>query len=261
VSDPFDLRGRTALVTGAASGIGAATALRLARQGAAVLLTHYPDAPREVHDVTRAIAEGGGRAHAHAADVSRPEQVVELVEVCAKRLAAPDIVVASAGVVRRTPIGGASQDAFDEVMAVNLGGVHHVFEHTAPAMRERGWGRLVAISSITGHLYGWPDHAAYCAAKAAVVGLMRTYALEFAADGVTANAIVPGPVRSPQSLDPVNSLGEAGLAAVATRIPAGRVGEPDDIAGVAAFLAGDAAAYVNGQTLVVDGGHAVLGLG
>lgn len=255
---PFDLSERTAIVTGAASGIGAAIALRLAWQGAAVLLAHHPDEPRDVRELVGTITGAGGRARAHPVDVARAEQAAGLVDACEHAFGRADVVVASAGVATRTPIHDTTSDAFDAVMAVDLGGVHHVFQRAVAGMRERGWGRLLAVSSTSGYLYGWADHAAYCAAKAAVVGLVRTYAVEFAADGVTANAVAPGVVRSPQSLDATDSLGEDGLAAVAPRIPAGRVGEPGDVANVAAFLASDAAAYVNGQTLVVDGGLAVV---
>jgi 3-oxoacyl-[acyl-carrier protein] reductase len=137
-------------------------------------------------------------------------------------------------------------------------GVHNLFAITAPSMVERGWGRLIATSSISGYRYGWENHAAYCAAKAAVSGLIRTYAVEFAAGNVTANAVAPGIARTPQSLDEVNSLGADGLAAVARLIPVGYVAEPSDVAGVYAFLASDDAKYVTGQTIVVDGGLGVV---
>jgi 3-oxoacyl-[acyl-carrier protein] reductase len=169
-----------------------------------------------------------------------------------------DIAVANAGIANASPTTNGVDATFDKVIATDLHGVHDLFAATVPAMAERGWGRLIATSSISGFQYGWENHAAYCAAKAAVVGLVRTYAVEFASSGVTANAVAPGIARTLQSLDGVNSLGSAGLEAVARLIPAGYVAEPRDIAGTYAFLASDDAKYITGQTIVVDGGISVV---
>ena len=126
-------------------------------------------------------------------------------------------------------------------------------------MQRAGFGRLLATSSVAGTVSAWPQHPHYTAAKAGLAGLVRTLAVEFAASGITANAVAPGLIRTPQALDPVNSLGPEGVEAAAGRIPAGRVGTPDDIAYVFLFLASAEASYVNGQILVVDGARSLAG--
>jgi 3-oxoacyl-[acyl-carrier protein] reductase len=121
-------------------------------------------------------------------------------------------------------------------------------------MRDAGFGRLLATSSIAGAVQGWPRHVHYAAAKAGIVGLVRSLALEVAADGITVNAVAPGVVVSPQSSDPVNSLGPDGLRSFAERVPVGRNGRPEDVAGALVYLASEEASFLTGQTIVVDGG-------
>jgi 3-oxoacyl-[acyl-carrier protein] reductase len=255
VTDLFSLAGRVAVVTGAASGIGAETAVLLAAHGARVAIGYYPGHRHEPGSVVARISASGGTAIALPVDVSDPDSVCELVSSCGDRLGAPDIAVANAGIVTRCPSDQAGAAELRAVLDVDLLGVQYLFAATVPAMRERGWGRLLATSSTSGHVYGWAQRAAYCAAKAGVVGLVRTYAAEFGQHGVTANAVAPGVVRTPMSLDPELSLGPDGLTSVARGIPAGRVGEPADVAAAYVFLASPAAAFVTGQTLIVDGGQ------
>jgi 3-oxoacyl-[acyl-carrier protein] reductase len=121
-------------------------------------------------------------------------------------------------------------------------------------MIQRGWGRLLATSSIAGAVLGWPEHVHYTAAKGGIVGLVRGLALEVARQGITVNAVAPGVIETPQSSDPINSLGPEGLKAFADRVPVGRNGRPEDIAAVFLFLASEEAAYLTGQTILVDGG-------
>ena len=141
------------------------------------------------------------------------------------------------------------------MLEVDLTGVMRTFRAAARRMRQGGG--MVAISSIAGGVYGWEEHAQYAAAKAGVPGLCRAIAVELAGRGIRCNAIIPGLIETPQSLDAVNSLGPAGLAAAARMIPLGRVGTPDDVARLVLFLAGEDAAYITGQSVVVDGGLTV----
>jgi 3-oxoacyl-[acyl-carrier protein] reductase len=191
-------------------------------------------------------------------DVADRADISTLVDRAAATLGPVDIAVANAGIATASATAAGVDEAFERVVATDLHGVHGLFAGAVQTMSERGWGRLIATSSTSGHLYGWDDHAAYCAAKAAVVGLIRTYACELGAHGVTANAVAPGVVVTPQSMDEVNSFGAAGLASVARRIPLGHVAQPFEVAGVYAFLASDDAVYVTGQTIVVDGGLSVV---
>jgi len=255
VTELFSLAGRVAVVTGGASGIGAATAAMLASQGARVCVGYHPAHPHQPAEILEQISRGGGTAVAHPVDVSDPGSVVALVSSCRERLGDPDIAIANAGIVGTGAAEKVGAGELRAVLDVDLLGVQLLFAATVPGMRQRGWGRLLATSSTSGHVYGWIGHAAYCAAKAGIVGLVKAYAAEFGQYGVTANAVAPGVVRSPMSLDPESSLGPAGLESVARQIPVRRVGEPADAAAVFAFLASDAAGFVTGQTIVVDGGQ------
>jgi 3-oxoacyl-[acyl-carrier protein] reductase len=177
-----------------------------------------------------------------------------------KDLGGMHIVVANDGIARKVELADLDDAAWNKVVDVDLNGVWRCFRAALPHMQRAGFGRLLATSSVAGTVSAWPLHAHYTAAKAGLVGLIMTLAVEHAARGITANAIAPGVIRTPQALDPVNSLGPAGVEAVARKIPAGRVGTPEDIAHVFRFLASAEAAYVNGQLLVVDGARSLAGL-
>ena len=243
------------MVTGGGTGIGAAVVELLAKRGSRVTLV-CPPGGEEAAETVAARCEGDVRVL--ACDVSDTRSLRAMVDAAQNGLGPIDIAVANAGIATASPTTNGVDATFVEVIATDLHGVHDLFAATVRGMAERGWGRLIATSSISGFQYGWESHAGYCAAKAAVVGLVRTYAVEFAASGVTANAVAPGIARTPQSLDEVNSLGSRGLDSVARLIPAGYVAEPRDVAGVYAFLASDDAKYVTGQTIVVDGGISVV---
>lgn len=246
------LAGRHAVVTGGGTGIGAAVVELFAERGSLVTLVCPPGGEELAH--TAAAISPTRSVHVHACDVSDAQSLRAMVDAAQEDFGVIDIAVANAGIATASPTTNGVDETFDKVIATDVHGVHNLFALTVPSMADRGWGRLIATSSISGFRYGWDNHAAYCAAKAAVVGLVRTYAVEFSGRGVTANAVAPGVARTPQSLDEVNSLGAAGLEAVARQIPAGYVAEPRDVAGVYAFLASDDARYVTGQTIIVDGG-------
>ena len=250
----FRLDGKVTVITGAASGIGAATARLFAEAGAHVVLGWYPGDPHDVTPVAEAVTAAGGTAVAVEVDVSRAGDVERLVRVALDELGGLDVVVANAGIARRVPSAELSDDDFRRLLDVDLIGVFRCFREAIPHMRAAGGGRLLATSSIAGAHYGWPDHVHYTSAKAGIVGLVRTLALDLARDGITVNAVAPGVVVTPQSSDPVNSLGPAGLEAFAGAVPVGRNGRPEDIAAAFLYLASDEAAFLTGQTLIVDGG-------
>jgi 3-oxoacyl-[acyl-carrier protein] reductase len=164
-------------------------------------------------------------------------------------------VIANAGVLRRAPLAELSDDAWQDMLSVDLTGVLRTFRSCLPAMTAGG--AMVAVSSIAGGVYGWEDHAHYAAAKAGVLGLCRSLAVELAPRGIRVNAVIPGLIESPQSSDPVNSLGPEGLRRAGGDIPFGRVGQPDEVADVIRFFTSPQARYVTGQQLIVDGGLTV----
>ncbi len=248
------LDGRVALVTGAASGIGAATATLFAEAGADVALCWYAGDQHDVGPVAEAVAGFGRKALVLEGDVARTESVDRMVATTVAELGGLDIVVANAAIARDVPSHDLDDERWLSLLDVDLGGVFRCFRAALPHMVENGRGRLLATSSIAGALQGWPRHAHYTAAKAGVIGLVRSLALEYAARGITVNAVAPGVIVSPQTLDPVNSLGPAGLEEFARSVPVGRNGEPLEIANAFLFLASDRASYITGQTIVVDGG-------
>jgi len=250
----FRLDGRVALVTGAASGIGAATARVLAQAGADVVAGWFPNDPHDVAPTVRSVEEAGRRCRAVEVDVADTTSVERLVAVATGELGRLDVVVANAAIARRVPSAELDDARWQALLEVDLGGVFRCFRAALPHMVEAGWGRLLATSSIAGAFQGWSEHAHYTTAKAGIVGLVRSLAVELGPYGITANAVAPGVIETPQSLDPVNSLGPAGVREFASRVPVGRNGRPEDIASTFLFLASEEAAYVTGQVLLVDGG-------
>jgi 3-oxoacyl-[acyl-carrier protein] reductase len=250
----FRLDGRVALVTGAASGIGAATARVLAEAGADVVVGWYPADPHDV-EPTRAAVEGAGRrCLVVEVDVSDTSSVDAMVDGAVAELGRLDVVVANAAIARVVPSPELDDERWNALLQVDLTGAFRCFRAAMPHMIEAGWGRLLATSSIAGGFQGWASHAHYTTAKAGLVGLVRTLAVELGPHGITTNAIAPGLIETPQSLDPVNSLGPDGVREFAAGVPVGRTGQPEDIAHAFLFLASEEASYVNGQVLLVDGG-------
>jgi 3-oxoacyl-[acyl-carrier protein] reductase len=256
----FDLTGRVALITGAASGIGAATARVYAAAGADLALAWYPADGHDIEPVRKAAEKAGRRVVVAAVDVTKATDVAALVAQAVSELGGMHIVVANAGIARKVELEDLDDEAWNRVVDVNLTGVWRCFRAALPHMQKARFGRLIATSSVAGTVSAWPRHSHYAASKGGLVGLVRSLAVEFAAYGITANAVAPGVIRTPQALDPVNSLGPEGIEAVAAKIPAGRVGTPEDIAYVYQFLASAEASYVNGQLLVVDGARSLAGV-
>lgn len=242
----------TVLITGSGIGIGAATARAFGAAGYRVVVTDVLD--REGQEVAEGITRAGGEAEYRRVDVMSTEEVEAAVGEAQERYGPLECVVANAGIAHRVPLAELTDERWDHTHEVDLKGVMRVCRAAAPAMREAGRGSMIAVSSIMGVAYGWDEHVQYSAAKAGVVGLVRGLAVELARDGVRVNGIAPGYIRTAQALSEEHSLGPAGLEAAADFIPMGRVGEPEDIADVILFLASDAARYLTGQVVVVDGG-------
>ncbi|MFI9723624.1 SDR family NAD(P)-dependent oxidoreductase [Streptomyces sp. NPDC052396] len=243
--------GRVAIVTGAARGIGAATAARLAALGASVAVLDM--APAE--SVVERIARAGGTALTVRADVSREEEVRRAVAEVAERLGAPAVLVNNAGVVRDRPLGELTRDDWDVVLDVNLRGAFLLCQAVRPYMTDLGWGRIVNVSSTSAD--GSRDQANYSSAKAGVRGLTRTLAIELGPDGITVNAVAPGYIVSEMTAATAARLGvdfQDFQRLVAEQTPVRRVGTPEDVAHAIAFLAGEGAGFITGTVLQVTGG-------
>lgn len=255
---PFSLEGRVALVTGGASGIGAATAVLFAEAGADVVCGWFRGDPHDVSETVHAVRSRGREALAIEADLAEGDSGDRLVGAALERFGRIDIVLANAGIARIAPFTEVTDAQWQRVFDVNIGGVVRCFRAALPHMVQQGWGRLLATSSTSGALQGWPEHVSYTASKAGIVGLVRALAVEVGSSGVTVNAVAPGVVETPQSADPVNSIGPDGLRAYGRLVPLGRIGSSDEIGWTFVFLASDAASYLTGQTIVVDGGASLF---
>jgi glucose 1-dehydrogenase len=245
------LQNKVAIVTGSSSGIGQAIAVRLAREGAAVVVDHVGDS--DLPDETqRQIAALGGKSIAVAADVSKPDQVEVLIERTLAAFGRLDIVVNNAGIEKKAAFVDYPVAALQKILAVNLVGPFLVGQAAARQMIKQGQGgRLINISSVHEDL-PMPTNAAYCASKGGLRMLTRTIAVELAKDRITVNNIGPGAVFTP--IDADIEKDPALERALMAEIPLNRWGKPEEIAGLAAYLASDEAAYITGSTYFIDGG-------
>jgi 3-oxoacyl-[acyl-carrier protein] reductase len=248
----FDFTGRVALVTGASSGIGAATAVMLAGCGAGVAIGYHGN--REgAGQTARQVAEAGGHALAIHADVRRVEGIRLLVDEAVKAFGPIDILVNNAGsLVRRFPIRELTEEGWDEVLTLNLKSAVFCTQAVAPSMITRRGGAIVNLGSIAGHSGGGPGAGPYAAAKAGLVAMTKSLARELAPHGVRVNAVSPGVVDTP--FHEVFTTPEMMRSLVST-IPLGRIGTPNEVAKVIAFLVSDAASYIVGETIEINGGQ------
>ncbi|MEC7583901.1 MAG: 3-oxoacyl-[acyl-carrier-protein] reductase [Planctomycetota bacterium] len=245
-----DLTDKVALVTGASRGIGKAIAMGVAAQGAQVLCVSSREGGCD--DVLTAIDAAGGQAQAIACDVGDAAQIQGLADQVLKEHGRLDVLVNNAGVTRDGIFMRMSSDDFDQVVGTNLRGPFLLCRAFARAMAKARSGRIINIGSVVG-LTGNAGQANYAASKAGLVGLTKSLAKELAGRGVTANLIAPGFIET----DMTAALPEETQKSLLAGIPLGRFGRPEDIAAAVVFLCSDAASYVTGQTLVVDGGMAM----
>jgi 3-oxoacyl-[acyl-carrier protein] reductase len=248
------LNGKVVLVTGAGSqiGIGRTIALLAAERGATVFANDVieDDLALTVEQVRAA----GGEVTGHVTDVSDRASVEAMVAECERVHGRVDVLVNNAGIAKKARFIELTDEQVAATMGVNFGGTLNCSRAVAPGMVERGAGAIVSFSSLMGHPWGWNEHVHYSASKAAIEGLTRALAVELGPAGVRVNAVAPGFIETAQSTSREHSVGPEGLKLAIPYIPLGRIGDPADVAEVVLFLASDAARYITGQVLLVDGG-------
>jgi 2-keto-3-deoxy-L-fuconate dehydrogenase len=241
------MNGKVVVVTGAGSGIGRATAMLFASEGARVIAADLNGAA--AHQTAQL---GDGTIQATEADVSDEQAVIALFDRCDEQLGPPDVLANIAGIGSTTSAPDTPLEVWERVFAVNSRGTYLCCKHAIPRMVAAGGGSIVNIASVAG-LVGLKNRAAYCASKAAVVGLTRALAIDHVADRVRVNCICPGTVDSPWVRRLLDDAGES-LDALVARQPMGRLGSPEEIAKAVLYVASDAAAFMTGTALVIDGG-------
>jgi glucose 1-dehydrogenase len=257
--DPHRLDAQVALVTGASSGIGRAAAIALAKAGAAVAINHLERSADAADSLRRAIEDEGGRAITAVADVSIEAEVEAMFDAVEAKLGVPDILLANAGIQDGARLTEMTLDQWNKVISVNLTGqflcaraaIRGFLRRGALPERSKALGKVICMSSVH-QTIPWAFQANYAAAKGGVMLLMQSLAQEFAEAGVRVNAIAPGAIQTPINRDAWSS--DENRADLLKLIPYGRIGTPEDVAEAVVWLASDASDYVNGTTLVIDGG-------
>ncbi len=242
------LKGKIAVVTGAGRGIGRAIALQFAEYGAKVVV-NYRNSIAQVEELLTAIKNAGGDAFAVRADISKEEEAKDLIKAAVEHYGRVDILVNNAGITRDNLLMRMTEEEFDSVMDINLKGTFFCLKHAASVMLKQRSGRIINISSVVG-LTGNVGQTNYAASKAGVIGMTKTAARELASRGITVNAVAPGFIQTDMTDVLPDKIKEANIAS----IPLKRFGTAGDIAGAVSFLASEAANYITGQVLQVDGG-------
>ncbi|HEY9184760.1 MAG TPA: glucose 1-dehydrogenase [Salegentibacter sp.] len=245
----MELKGKVALITGAGSGIGEATARIFAEEGAKVLLTDINE--DAVKKITNQINDDGGTARHILADSSKPEDSEKAVQECIKHFGRLDIAVNNAGIGGgQAPVGEYEIDAWNKVIGINLSGVFYGMRYQIPEMLKTGNASIINVSSILGSV-GFANTAAYVAAKHGVVGLTKSAALEYSAKGVRVNAVGPAFIKTPLLKD----LDEDLLNQLVAAHPIGRLGESEEVAQLFVWLASDRSSFATGAYYPIDGGY------
>jgi 3-oxoacyl-[acyl-carrier protein] reductase len=249
------LTGRTALVTGASRGLGRAIALRLAEEGAAVAVNYHLRAA-EAENVVALIHQQSGRALAVRADVGDTAQVRSMAERIAGELGPIDILINNAGVLAKGDLADFDFTQMEPMRRTNVDGLVHVTRAAVDGMKQRGYGRIVNLTSVAAHGTSLSGTTFYSATKAAVIALTRRFALELGPHGITVNAVAPGFIPTDMVTDGRSAAeAHAAVDAMAARAMVRRTGLPEDIANAVAFLVSPESSFITAQTLTVDGGR------
>jgi 3-oxoacyl-[acyl-carrier protein] reductase len=242
------LTGKVAVVTGAGKGIGRAIALRLAQHGASIVI-NYRSSAKEAEEVIQEIRKNGGKAEMVQGDVSSFEDADKVIKFAVLNFGRLDILVNNAGITKDTLLLRMKEEDFSKVIDVNLKGVFNCTKHASAVMLKQKSGRIINISSVVG-LMGNAGQANYAAAKAGILGFTKSIAKELGTRGITVNAIAPGFITT----DMTEVLSDKVKEKLIENVPLKRLGSPEDVANLAAFLASDNASYITGQVINVDGG-------
>ena len=242
------LKGKCAIVTGAAKGIGKAIALKLASLGANIVL-NYRSSEKEAEEVANEIKELGVEVLTVKADISKLDEVEELVKAAKEKFGSVDIMVNNAGITKDTLILRMKEEDFDSVIDVNLKGVFNCMKAITPVMVRQKQGKIISISSVVG-IAGNAGQVNYSASKAGIIGMTKSLAKELGSRGVNVNAVAPGFIET----DMTNTLGDKVKEEAEKNIPLKRFGKAEDVAECVAFLASGASDYITGQVIQVDGG-------
>lgn len=241
---------KIAVVTGGTGGIGRECCLKLAQMGMDIAIIYYKSEPSAVVELESEIEKNGARAKSYACDVSDFEAVREIFKIILTDFGTVDVLVNNAGITRDMLLISMKEDDFDTVLDINLKGAFNTIKQVYPILARRRSGRIINISSVSG-IIGNTGQANYSTSKAGLIGLTKSVARELAVRGVTCNAVAPGMIETPMTADISKE------SPLLKNIPAGRIGKPEEVASLVVFLASDAAAYITGEVIRVDGGLAM----
>lgn len=246
------LNGRAAIVTGAAKGIGKATAFKMAQEGASVIIVDILS--QEMAQVERGLSDQGLKARGIVGDISDRSQVNRVVDEAIREFGTVDILVNNAGIVHPALLEDVEEEDWDKVVSVNLKGSFHLAQAIAPLMKRNRYGKIVNIGSRAS--LGKSERTVYAATKAGLIGMTRTWALELAPYNINVNYVGPGPIATElfQSVNPPES---EKTKAIMRAIPLQRMGKPEDVANLISFLSSDEAAFITGQAIFICGGMTV----
>lgn len=242
------LSGKVAIVTGAGRGIGREIALKLASEGAN-LIVNYRNSEKETQELISEIEKLGSKAAAVKADVGKFDEAQNIIKKAVEEFGTVDILVNNAGITRDNLVLRMKEEDFDSVINVNLKGAFNCIKHASRIMFKKRTGKIINISSVVG-LVGNAGQVNYSAAKAGIIGMTKSAAKEFSGRNITVNAIAPGIIKS----DMTDALTDKQREAVLSVVPLKRIGEPTDVANLVVFLASDLSSYITGQVINVDGG-------